>query len=78
MVLPPLYKYLGIEGAKLTLRNRTFKHSKPSDFNDTEDLTIQSVFPETLEDACKLMYDGFTDTVLRNIALRPESWTIFG
>lgn len=62
-----LYKYLGVEGARLTLRNRTFKHAKPSDFNDTEDLTIQSVFPETLEDACKIMYDGFTDTILKNI-----------
>ena len=52
---------------QLTLRNRTFKHAKPSDFNDTEDLTIQSVFPEALEDACKIIYDGFTDTILKNI-----------
>ncbi len=49
MTLPSLYKYFGVEGARLTLRNRTFKHAKPSDFNDTEDLTIQSVFPEALE-----------------------------
>jgi len=67
MALPSLYKYLGVEGARLTLRNRTFKHAKPSDFNDTEDLTIRSVFPETLEDACKIMYDGFTDTILKNV-----------
>lgn len=67
MPLPPLYKYLGVEGAKLTLRNRTFKHAKPADFNDSEDLTVQSVFPEALEDACRIMYDGFTDTILRNI-----------
>ena len=66
MALPSLYKYLGVEGARLTLTNRTFKHAKPSDFNDTEDLTIQSVFPEALEDACKIMYDNFTDTVLKN------------
>jgi hypothetical protein len=46
MALPPLYKYLNVEGAKLTLGNRTLKHAKPSDFNDTEDLTIQSIFPE--------------------------------
>jgi hypothetical protein len=71
MALPPLYKYLGIEGAKLTLRNRTFKHSKPSDFNDTEDLTIQSAYFERLEDAYKHMYDGFTDTILRNISNPP-------
>ena len=40
MVLPPLYKYLDVTGAKLTLQNGTFKHAKPSDFNDLEDLTI--------------------------------------
>jgi hypothetical protein len=67
VALRPLYKYLGVEGARLTLTNRTFKHAKPSDFNDTEDLTIQSVFPERLEDACKIMYEGFTDTILKNI-----------
>jgi hypothetical protein len=44
MPLPPLYKYLDFQGAQLTLGNRTFKHAKPSDFNDTEDLTIQSTF----------------------------------
>jgi hypothetical protein len=46
MPLPPLYKYLDVRGAKLTLGNRTFKQAKPSDFNDTEDLIIQSIFPE--------------------------------
>src|ERR1700722_2005393 len=71
MALPPLYKYLGVEGARLTLRNRTFKHAKPSDFNDTEDLTIQSIFPEALEDACEIMYDSFTDTILKNINSPP-------
>jgi hypothetical protein len=47
MALPPLYKYLDVQGAKLTLGNRTFKHAKPSDFNDTEDLTIQSISQKT-------------------------------
>ena len=46
MAQPPLYKYLDIQGAKLTLKNRCFKHSKPSYFNDTEDLTARSIFPE--------------------------------
>jgi hypothetical protein len=68
---PSLYKYLGVDGARLTLRSRTFKHAKPSDFNDVEDLTIQSVFPETLEEACKTMCDGFTDVILKNIGTPP-------
>jgi hypothetical protein len=53
MSLPPLYKYLDVSGAKLTLGNRAFKHAKASDFNDTEDLTIQSIFAEDTEEALK-------------------------
>ncbi|MFQ5508261.1 MAG: DUF2971 domain-containing protein [Leptospirillia bacterium] len=67
MTLPPLYKYLDVLGAKLTLRNRTFKHAKPSDFNDTEDLTVQSIFPEDIEEAVKKMDGGLTDVILRNL-----------
>jgi len=67
MTLPPLYKYLDVSGAKLTLGNRTFKHAKPSDFNDIEDLTIQSIFAEDTEEALKKIADGFTDTILRNL-----------
>jgi hypothetical protein len=46
MALPPLYKYLSVEGAKKTLGTNTFRHAKPSSFNDTEDLTVSSIFPE--------------------------------
>lgn len=67
MTLPPLYKYLDVAGAKLTLGNRTFKHAKPSDFNDTEDLTTQSVFVEDIEEALKKLTCGFTDVILRNL-----------
>jgi hypothetical protein len=67
MALPPLYKYLDLKGAKLTLGNSTFKHSKPSDFNDTEDLTIQSIFPEETEAALKKLENGFTDVILQHL-----------
>ena len=67
MALPPLYKYLGVQGAKLTLGNKTFKHAKPSDFNDTEDLTIQSIFPEDTEAALKKLTSGFTDVILQHL-----------
>ena len=69
--LPPLYKYLDAEGAALTLDNRTFKHAKPSDFNDVEDLTIQSLFPEEIEDALQILAGGFTDAILRNLDKDP-------
>jgi hypothetical protein len=39
MTLPPLYKYLDVNGAKLTLGNRTFRHANPCSFKDLEDMT---------------------------------------
>jgi len=71
MPLPPLYKYIDVEGAKLTLGNRTFKHAKPSDFNDTEDLTIQSIFPEELETALKTASQGMLDVILKHLDAAP-------
>lgn len=67
MALPPLYKYLDVRGAKLTLGNNTFKHAKPSGFNDTEDLTIQSIFADETEVALKKLSDGFTDVILQHL-----------
>lgn len=67
MALPPLYKFLDVTGAKLTLRNRNFKFAKPSDFNDTEDLTIQSIFPEETEVALRKISDNFTDIILQHL-----------
>jgi Protein of unknown function (DUF2971) len=67
MALPPLYKFLSVEGAKLTLGNNTFRHAKPSDFNDIEDLTVQSIFPEEIEVALKKLDDGFTDVILAHL-----------
>lgn len=67
MALPPIYKYLDVQGAKLTLENRTFRHAKPSDFNDTEDLTIQSIFPEETETALKRIAGGITDVILQHL-----------
>jgi hypothetical protein len=71
MALPPLYKYLDVRGAKLTLGNRTFKQAKPSDFNDTEDLTVQSIFPEDVEAALTKLANGFTDVIVKNVNERP-------
>ena len=67
MPLPPLYKYLDFQGALLTLGDRTFKHAKPSDFNDTEDLTLQSIFPEETEVELKKIEHGITDVILQHL-----------
>ncbi|MFH1346271.1 MAG: DUF2971 domain-containing protein [Pseudomonadota bacterium] len=71
MALAPLYKYLNVEGARLTLANRTFKHAKPSDFNDTEDLTIQSIFPEDIEAAATRASRGIIDVIAANLDVAP-------
>lgn len=65
--MPPLYKYLSVKGAKLTLGNRKFKHAKPSDFNDTEDLTIQNIFPEETEAALTSISRQLIDTILDHL-----------
>lgn len=39
-----IYKYLDYEGIKKTLTGRSFKLSRPSDFNDPLDLYIQEAF----------------------------------
>lgn len=67
MILPPLYKYLDTQGAKLTLGNGTFKHSKPSDFNDIEDLTVHSIFPDEIEAALQKLSNGFDDVILQHL-----------
>lgn len=51
MPLPPLYKYLDVDGAKKTLGGQCFKHAKPSTFNDKEDLTVAGMFPGSLKEA---------------------------
>jgi hypothetical protein len=67
MALPPLYKYLSVEGARLTLGNSTFRHAKPSDFNDIEDMTVESIFPDETEVALKKLSEGFTDVILAHL-----------
>jgi Protein of unknown function (DUF2971) len=71
MSMPPLYKYLDVQGAELTLTNKTLKHAKPSAFNDTEELTIRSIFPEDDETALRQLETGFVDILLRHLDDRP-------
>ncbi len=71
MALPPLYKYLDCQGAKLTLSNRTFKHAKPSDFNDSEELTVQSIFPDEIEAALRKLNKGYVDIILQHLNDKP-------
>ena len=72
MTLPAIYKYLGVEGAKKTLGNRTFRHAKPSTFEDLEDMTIQSVFPEDVEAALATLSNGCVDVIVENVNVTPK------
>jgi Protein of unknown function (DUF2971) len=67
MGLPPLFKYLDVQGAKLTLGNGSFRHAKPSDFNDIEDMTVQSIFPKQTEIALKRLSERFNDVILAHL-----------
>jgi DUF2971 family protein len=62
-----LYKYLDVQGAKLTLGNKNFKHAAPSDFDDVEELTVRSIFPEDEETAIREMESGFTDVIMMHL-----------
>jgi hypothetical protein len=72
MPLPPLYKFLDVEGAKKTLGNRCFKHAKPSSFNDTEDLTVAGIFRESAEEAISIMATNLIDVILKNVQTPPQ------
>lgn len=63
MSLPPLYKYLSVDGARKTLDNRTFRFAEPRSFNDLEDMTAASVFPEDINTALKRLSEGFADVI---------------
>ncbi len=65
--LPPLYKFLSVTGARLTLESNKFKFAKPTDFNDVEDLTIQSIFPEETAVALTKINEGLDDLLLRHV-----------
>jgi hypothetical protein len=66
-----LYKYLDVSGARLTLRNRNFKHSKPSEFNDRTDMTIERLFPEADETTLAAAWSNFTDIIVKNVDKTP-------
>jgi hypothetical protein len=64
MALPPLYKYLDVDGAKKTLGNKCFRFSKPSEYKDLEDVTAGSLFPDELEAGLAILSDGFVDVIV--------------
>ena len=67
----PLYKFLDPAGGNLTLGNGTFKHAKPSDFNDVDDLTISGVFPCSVEESLQQIEQNFADIIFRNLEVEP-------
>lgn len=71
MALPPLYKFMDVSGAKLTFGNNTFRHAKPSTFNDVEDMTVQSLFPDELKVALEKLVNCFEDVILQHINDEP-------
>ncbi|WP_179380194.1 DUF2971 domain-containing protein [Jannaschia marina] len=70
--LPPLYKFLDRNGARLTLGNGTFRHARPSSFNDLEDLTVRSVFSEETEVALEVLTSAMPDVIAQNLEAEPN------
>lgn len=64
--LPLLYKFQSIEGAKATLRTRSFRHAKPDTFNDEYDLRVQSFFPNDVKTTLKEISEGLFDVILEH------------
>jgi hypothetical protein len=62
-----------VDGAKLTLGNRSFRHAKPATFKDLEDMTVRSVFPEDVETALARLSEGCVDIIVDNIDATPTS-----
>src|SRR5947207_2638083 len=69
---PNFYKYLDINGSKLTLQNQAFRHSKPSDFIDKEDMTAISVFPyDDIKTTCIEIQNSIADCLTKNLDRNP-------
>jgi DNA-dependent RNA polymerase auxiliary subunit epsilon len=71
MALPPLYKYLDIDGAKKTLSNRTLRHAKPYNFEDLEEMTVGSIFPDDIETALAKLSGNCVDVIVENADVGP-------
>ncbi|HIF0138900.1 TPA: DUF2971 domain-containing protein [Legionella anisa] len=76
MLLIPLYKYLDTKGALATLRNQTFKWTKPSEFiakyKDTTDMTVSNVFPQSSKEVTRVYKNEFVSTLLERFSPLPN------
>ena len=66
MPVSKYYKYLSVEGAKLSLGNGNFRFAKPSDFNDDFDMSVQSLFPIPHEEALQEMAEISVMKIIAN------------
>jgi hypothetical protein len=55
------------QGGEANARQQNLPHAKPSDFNDIEDMTVQSIFPDETEVALKKLSEGFHDVILAHL-----------
>jgi hypothetical protein len=62
-----LYKFLDVNGARLTLGNGAFRPAPPDTFNDVEDLTVAGVFPNTFEAVSSEISGSLIDVIADNL-----------
>lgn len=70
---PQIYKYTPLAGLKATLENRSFKLSRPSDFNDPIDMYLQETIGQNMEEFLEDLKKEFHDYLTNGIKDRPSN-----
>lgn len=69
---PQIYKYTPLAGLKATLEHRSFKLSRPSDFNDPIDMYLQETIGQNMEEFLEDLKKEFHDYLVNGIKDRPS------
>ena len=62
---------MSVDGAKKTLDNRCLRFAKPSEYDDLEDMTAGSLFPDEIEAALTILSNEFVDLIVNNLNATP-------
>lgn len=69
---PKIYKYTPLAGLKATLEHRSFKLSRPSDFNDPIDMYLQETIGQNMEEFLEDLKKEFHDYLVNGIKDKPS------
>ncbi len=75
---PKIYKYTPLLGLKATLEHKTFKLSRPSDFNDPIDMYLQETIGQGTEEFLESLKREFHGYLVSGIKARPSRNSAYG